>query len=219
MLQKYISTILIRYIYKEGINMLTKEQQTLVEDNLRLIGHFCKLYNYTYEEVYDVLAITLCKCASKYNPEQSAAFSTYVFRSFRNTMIQHKRAEKALSRNPENEILSLDYENINSNNGDMFTLKDIIPDGDANINMSSRMYWNDFWKWAEKNYTKRECETLRYLVLGYRPCVIAQKLGVTKQAVNCYMKGLRAKVAKAYQENTEFRNIIDGFRELINSKV
>ena len=201
---------------KEGINILTKEQQTLVEDNLRLIGHFCKLYNYTYEEVCDLLAITLCKCASKYNPKQSAAFSTYVFRSFRNEIVRCKRAEKALSRNPENGILSLDYENLNSNSGDVFTLKDLIPDRNVDTNINGRMYWNDFWTWAEKNLTRRERETLRYLVLEYRPCVIAKKLGVTKQAVNWYMKGLRAKVAKAYQKNIEFRNMIDGFREMVD---
>lgn len=188
-------------------------------NNHKLIGHFCKIYHYTYEEVYDRLAIALCKCALTYDPTKNTVFSSYAFQGFRNEMSHYKKEKRALKRNSENGLLSLDYENINHNSNETFTLKDIIPDNSAGKTMNSKMYWNDFFLWAEKYLTKKEQEVLKYLIAGYRPYKIASILKVTRQAISSRINSLQNKMTKSYKETNEFKDIVDGFKELINDKI
>lgn len=108
---------------------LNDEQRKLVEDNHNLIWWFihnkCPSAPYI-DDIYGMLAIVLCNCALKYNPERGA-FSTLVIRSFRSMIARHwylaKMAPRAIHLE---DMMSLDYE-YNTGN-DAYTPKDIIPD-------------------------------------------------------------------------------------------
>lgn len=108
---------------------LNDEQRKLVEDNHNLIWWFihykCPSAPYI-DDIYGMLAIVLCNCALKYDPEKGA-FSTLVTRAFSNIVARYWRLAKMAPRAIHLEdMMSLDFEY--SHGEDVCTPKEFIPD-------------------------------------------------------------------------------------------
>jgi RNA polymerase sigma factor (sigma-70 family) len=74
------------------VSMLPSERNKLIEDNMGLVGKVIKdrvefvdgIGIYTYDDLYQIGCIGLCKAADAYRPGGRASFSTYAYVSIRN---------------------------------------------------------------------------------------------------------------------------------------
>lgn len=109
---------------------MTTEQETLVESNLRLVDFVIrrKFPRWReigeYEDVQQIGRIGLCKAAQTYDPDKGRMFSTYAVKCIRNELKMALRCVNALSRDGEDQRLSMDA--VLGDDG--FTLADLVPD-------------------------------------------------------------------------------------------
>ena len=68
---------------------LNDEQKKLAEENHGLIFKFMKLKNLDFEELYGLLAISLCKAAFLYKSNLGYSFTTYAFKCMETDYINY----------------------------------------------------------------------------------------------------------------------------------
>lgn len=108
---------------------MTKEQQKLVESNIKLAYKFATQYKNSYtcefDDLVQIASVGLCKAAITYDPSKNYKFSTYAYVTMRNEILQLKR-KKRIEDNYA--TLSLDSESYSdTTNNTVGTLSDIIP--------------------------------------------------------------------------------------------
>ena len=108
---------------------MTKEQQKLVESNIKLAYKFATQYKNSYtcefDDLVQIASVGLCKAAITYDPSKNYKFSTYAYVIMRNEMLQLKR-KKRIEDNYS--VLSLDSESYSDTTNDTeFSLSDVLP--------------------------------------------------------------------------------------------
>lgn len=112
---------------------MTAEQETLIEDNLRLVDFVIrrKFPRWReigeYEDVQQIGRIGLCKAAQTFDPAKGHTFSTFAVKCIRNELKMALRAVNALSHEGETKSISL-YSLIGE---DATELLNLIPDPSA----------------------------------------------------------------------------------------
>lgn len=112
---------------------MTAEQEKLVEDNLLLVDFVIrrKFPRWReigeYEDVRQTGRVGLCKAAQTYDADKECRFSTYAVKCIRNELKMALRSVNALSRDGEDQRLSMDAVLGDED----LTLADLVPDPGA----------------------------------------------------------------------------------------
>lgn len=162
--------------------MLTPEQKKIVEENHNLIYFYINNNDLDESEYYDLLALSLCKAAKKFDPSKSK-FSTFALHCFKMDHwieLRNKKAKKrdALVISLSSEICQLcpDRENGRTE------LYDIIP-GDRDV--FDKMILLDIPKLLDDD---RLVEICKLSYLGYGQQEIADMIGVSQSLVSRQLK-------------------------------
>lgn len=118
---------------------LTKEQCSLVENNLKLVTFTVKRFAtqhqdrvFTFQDLFQIGCIGLCKAARVYNPASGYTFSTFAYRVIQNELFQFFRSQRAKARKTSFVLLSLD-EPIRFHKGGQALASDVVPDPDMDV--------------------------------------------------------------------------------------
>lgn len=141
------------------MDILTKQQQKLVEDNLNLAYTYVHKYNYKYgfdfEDAVSFAFIGLVKAASSFDSYRNVKFSTYAFVCISNEFrMEGRRINKYNKLN-----ITQSLQDTISLEDDSIVLEDIIP--------SFRDYFEDFefieqLKYAYEQLTEKEKQVISY---------------------------------------------------------
>ena len=168
------------------------DKKRLIEDNMTLVYHVLHKHYPTFVANEDVVQegyLGLCNAARLWD-ETKSKFSTYAYQSILNQVrLYFKREMKQV------DTLSLDID-VKHDDGGQSTVHDIIPDM-----YSSSMYdISDFDVFSE-SLTNKEQEVLALLKEGNTQNQIAEKTGVSQQAVNQVVRRIKRKWRNAHGEN------------------
>lgn len=167
--------------------MLTKEQKTLVEENIGLIPFTMEKNGIVdYDEWYGVLAEGLCLAALNYDPTLSK-FSTFAIHCMENK-IRHER-RKTFSLKRRGITISLDEPvNLEDSHKEL-TLQDIIG--------TSLAVDEQFISFRLEEYlTDKELFIIDLLMKGFGQEYIARKLNMSQANVSRVIKKIRNKIKK-----------------------
>lgn len=159
--------------------MLTSEQKKIVEDNHNLIYFYINKNNLDENEYYDLLALSLCKAAKKFDPSKSK-FSTFALHCFKMDHLIEIRNKKAVKRDAL--VISLSDKIYTSDDGKETELVEIIP-GDRDV--FDKMILMDIPKLLDDDRLVQICK-LSYL--GYGQQEIAYMVGVSQSLVSRQLK-------------------------------
>ena len=169
----------------------TQEYHQLVEENERLIYGFCKKYGLRPEEIYDVLAIALCKAAKNYDPEYGASFSSFAYQAMDNEM---KAIHRKDARNNPNEIQTVLFEDLMPSRwddaGEAPNALEILSDGkdftvDLDYSVDIKRFFNCL--------NQKEKSILSMILQGCSTKDIGNAIGRTRQSVTNDLRKIRYK--------------------------
>ena len=171
---------------------LIEEQRKLIEENHNLIYGFLKKNELDEEEYYDIAAIGLCKAAMQYNSTKGE-FSTFAYKCMKNK-ISHQWSYDARKRRIPKDLIysyntSYDKEKQEWRNSEaMYTIwnKNGRDTADIFIEEEKISKFLSLLKEEEQLIVK-------YLVSGFIHREIANKIGVTEQAVSQRVRYIRRK--------------------------
>ena len=168
--------------------MLTKEQRTLVEENMGLIPFTMKKNGLTpdYDEWYGVLAEGLCLAAMNYDATVSQ-FSTFAIHCMENK-IRHE-IRKTFSLKRRGITISLDEPIHLEDSHKELTLQDII-----GTSLSVDEQFISFR--LEEYLTDKELFIIDLLMKGFGQEYIARKLNMSQASVHRILKEIRNKIKK-----------------------
>lgn len=137
---------------------LTLSEKKFVEDNHNLIYKFCNTNKINISDFYDVLAISLCKCAQAYNSEKSNV-STFVINCMKNAYITEIRKE---NRNNENMFLHQDINELGKTS-EIFNTNEIVNLIEIKDFISSLSpFEKEFITFIDEGYTQQEISNMFY---------------------------------------------------------
>lgn len=168
--------------------MLTKEQKTLVEDNIGLIPFTMKKNGIAsdYDEWYGVLAEGLCLAALNYDSTLSK-FSTFAIHCMENK-IRHER-RKTFASMRRGITISLDEPIRLEDSHKELTLQDIVG--------TSLAVDEQFISFRLEEYlTDKELFIIDLLMKGFGQEYIARKLNMSQANVYRILKEIRNKIKK-----------------------
>ena len=168
--------------------MLTKEQKTLVEENIGLIPFTMKKNGIAsdYDEWYGVLAEGLCLAALNYDSTLSK-FSTFAIHCMENK-IRHER-RKTFASMRRDITISLDESIHLEDSHKELTLQDII-----GTSLSVDEQFISFR--LEEYLTDKELFIIDLLMKGFGQEYIARKLNMSQANVYRILKEIRNKIKK-----------------------
>lgn len=134
--------------------MLNETQKKLASENVQLISHVFKKYDWDIEQYWDVGAIGLCYAALKYDESKGLAFSTLACTCIKNEMLKIFQSQNCQKRLDGKQLLSLD-QTYTDNEGNGYTLGDYLP---ARINVESEVLLKLM---LESNYNSLRTDTER----------------------------------------------------------
>ena len=107
--------------------MLSKEQQKLVEDNIKLVSFVIKLHDVEFnQDLYQQGCLGLCKAAKTFDPSKGFTFSTYATKGIWNEIGMDFRKINRHTKYLKNSI-SFDQV-LSTQHGESVLVQDIIPD-------------------------------------------------------------------------------------------
>lgn len=171
---------------------LTKEQQNLVEDNVKLVYHYMNKRCLDSEEYEDLLYIALCKAAQTYDPSHNVKFSTYVYAIFSNEIRMAWRKDGGKRRTHNVFVISGDAP-IFRKDGDECekTVFDILDSNSTTIDdVITRADFDLFMK----SLSERDRNIITLRLNGYAQTQIAKTLGYSQS----YVARILAKCLRAF---------------------
>lgn len=157
--------------------MLSAEQQKIVssEDSLKLVNSILKKLGIRNDEDLRQDAMYyLCKCISRFDPEQGTKWTTY---AYKNVMMYVKSTKK---RQMQKQIHSIDFTSFADNTADL-----VISRQQPKVSLT---FLN------QCNAEERNILRLRYL--GYKVHEIGAMYGCSRQYVSQRLKEIREKLLK-----------------------
>jgi RNA polymerase sporulation-specific sigma factor len=158
--------------------MLTPKQKKIVEDNHNLIYFYINKNNLDENEYYDLLALSLCKAAKKFDPSKGK-FSTFAMHCFKMDHLIEIRDKKAAKRDAL--VISLSSETCPDSENRRTELYDIIP-GDRDV--FDKMILLDIPKLLDD----RLAHICKLSYLGYDQQEIADMIGFSQSLVSRQLK-------------------------------
>lgn len=163
---------------------MTKEQEDLIVDNLKLVYKALQRKNMNTEDMRSEATLRLCESIDKFDPNKGE-FSTFVYMVVETTIKRYFRENDALKRKIHNEYLySLD--------------KEMYEDTDCYDFIEDDFHGIDDYETTEiiNNIQMKEIEkkVFNMLILGYKQEEIAKVLKCTKQYISIIKKNLKEKI-------------------------
>lgn len=167
-------------------SQLTERQRKLVEKNHNLIYKFAYQHKLPIDDYYDLLAISLCEAAKKYD-ESRGAFSTFAYTYMMNSFRKHYRHIHTQKYVPDEKMFSYDNNNM---------IGYFADDNNDFDDIDTKIMFDSFCN----SLTKKEKEVAELLFRGASQAETAEALSCSRQNIN----GLVSKIQK------KFSNYLDG---------
>ena len=194
---------------------LTLEQQEMVENNHNLIYDFCKRFNYSLDEYYDLCAIGLCKAVMHYN-EVRGKFSTFAYRCMHNEIGAATYKSKAWKSSKNLKTISFDEPLHITKEGKPVTVEDMLDTKGREVAGVLDI------EEAMRRLNKLNTIELKVLVLymqGYSNSEVSEILGLTLQSCRQLAYTGRKKYKGGYtqkaQMSPEKQRILDYIRSFM----
>jgi len=186
---------------------LSKEQQNLVENNLRLVYYVVNKQDtsrYEYDELISIGKIGLCKAACTFKLSKNVGFSTYAYRCIRNELYMFFRdGYKGLVSSVDTTVVAVDT------NGKEKYLIEIFSDNKT-LNMEDifiiRISIADVLEYILNNMSPIEIMVLLFTVGNMSQRDIANLLNYSQSYVSRLAKNQRKKLKK-YDADTNYERI------------
>lgn len=189
---------------KKEVVSLTEEQKRLVEDNHNLIYGYINKYKLS-DEVYDILAIGLCKAAMEYS-ENKGKFSTFAYLCMSSEMYHDWLYHNRVHRVSLNKIISystprseIDY-NWKDKDYDSY-LDYLTAPNEFESNVESIVIANELFNEIKSKVKNNQLIVLEMLLQGFKNKEIIKKLDCSKQNVDRHIKTIRDKMKKIIETN------------------
>ena len=157
---------------------MTKEQECLVVNNLKLVRWFCHKFHIDYEEFNDVLYESLVKAALKYDTSLDIQFSSFAVTVMKNDYL--KQCYRNNRFKPEGTISLDSIANPDADN--KVPLVDILSGREQKIDA----YTSEailFAEWFNKQ-TPRNKKIMVLLGLGNSGTEIGKEIGISRQRIS-----------------------------------
>ena len=168
---------------------LTEEQRKLVNDNIGLVKKFFEKKRLKYDDWYDLMCITLCEAAITFDPEKGK-FSTHAFWKMQQKLTNEATNMNISKRGNNDKTMRLD-QTIRVDN-ESYTLAELIA-SDDNVEESAVLRKN--MADMMKRLTKVQQIIAAELAKGTTQKEIGEKLGLSQQLINTYIKQMRIELA------------------------
>lgn len=163
---------------------MTKEQELLVLNNLKLVRWFCYKFHFDYEEYNDVLYESLVKAALNYNVLTGMQFSSYAIAAMKNDAI--KQLQLAERCKPSGTV-SLDS-NLNTQSEETSTMLEVVESREQKVD-SFLSETVTFMEWFNKQ-TPRNKQIMVLFGRGHNGTEVAKSVGISRQRVNVIKQNL-----------------------------
>lgn len=168
--------------------LLTKQQQELIEQNHNLIYKFAHYKNLSIDEYYGILAIGICKAAKIYDKNKDK-FSTLAYYCMHNEVIDHWRYINKKSY-IEGNTFSYDALKCTDNGENNVSLIEIISNNcSVQDIVENKMFITSFIN----TLNEKEKKIMQLLIQGMKQYEVAIYLNCTIQNVNHFVKRIRKK--------------------------
>ena len=168
---------------------LTEEQRKLVEDNIGLVKKFVEKKKLKYDEWYDLMCVALCEAAITFNPEKGK-FSTHAFWKMQQKLTNEATNMNRSKRGNNDKPMRLD-QTVRVENED-YTLAELVA-SDDNVEESAVLRKN--MADMMKRLTRTEQIIAAELANGTTQKEIGDKMGLSQQCINAYIKVMRSRLA------------------------
>ena len=167
---------------------LTEEQRELVNNNIGLVKKFIEKNRLKYDDRYDLICIALCEAAITFNPEKGK-FSTHAFWKMQQKLTNEATNMNRNKRGNNDKPMRLD-QTVRVENED-YTLAELVASED-NVEESAMLRRN--MADMMKRLTQTEQIIAAELAKGATQKEIGNKMGLSQQAINAYIKVMRSRL-------------------------
>ena len=173
---------------RNGNKRLTEEQRELVNNNIGLVKKFIEKKRLKYDDWYDLMCIALCEAAITFNPEKGK-FSTHAFWKMQQKLTNEATNMNRSKRGNNDKPMRLD-QTVRFENED-YTLAELVASED-NVEESAMLRRN--MADMMKRLTQTEQIIAAELAKGATQKEIGNKMGLSQQAINAYIKVMRSRL-------------------------
>ena len=187
------------------IRLRTKEQEQLVIDNYRLVGHIIKKFksdNISQDDLFSVGTIGLIKAAISFDDSKSVKFSTYASKCISNEIsIFLKKENRYYSR-----VVSLDAP-VRSNQEELNSYHEIVHDINTSVfeQIEEKESVTKYINIALNTLNPMNRLIILYRISGMTFDSISKKFGVSKQNISQREKMSKEKI-QTYLNRTKIYN-------------
>ena len=169
------------------VQKLTKEQKRLVEENENMIHWYIRKKSLSYD-LYDVLAIALCKAALLFDETKGFQFSTLVYKCFSSEVSREERRRLATFRGGGEIPLSLDAKVYKGIDG-MCSLLELLDDErDFTREVEEKIIAKEAMKFLEENLNESDYKVYRLHLRFLGQTEIAKITGLSQSWVSRSIK-------------------------------
>ena len=166
---------------------LTSEQKRLVEENENMIHWYIRKNSLSYD-LYDVLAIALCKAALLFDETKGFQFSTLVYKCFSSEVSREERRRLATFRGGGEIPLSLDAKVYKGIDG-MCSLLELLDDErDFTREVEEKIIAKEAMKFLEENLNESDYKVYRLHLRFLGQTEIAKITGLSQSWVSRSIK-------------------------------
>lgn len=166
---------------------LTSEQKRLVEENENMIHWYIRKNSLSYD-LYDVLAIALCKAALLFDETKGFQFSTLVYKCFSSEVSREERRRLAIFRGGGEIPLSLDAKVYKGIDG-MCSLLELLDDErDFTREIEEKIIAKEAMKFLEENLNESDYKVYRLHLRFLGQTEIAKITGLSQSWVSRSIK-------------------------------
>lgn len=190
-----------------SIRLTLKEQEELVNKNLRLVHHLVGKLGVApsdYDDIVSIGTIGLIKAAASFDTSKGYKFATYAGRCINNEIFMHfRKANKDVNIASLEDILNTDKD------GNELTLIELLEDPDSNFveELGEREGVIKLISIILNLLEPRERLIMLYKMAGITQPVIAKKLGISQSYVSRLKEKLRGKVSEYITTTQQFKEV------------
>ena len=176
---------------------MTAVESRFLEKYHDIVYQFLKSEKLSIEDYYDVVIFGYLKAVRDYHRKESAqrySFRAVAYRSMKDCVYKHWRAEGTQKRKPEHGIVSLDYD-LNDGEGKETPLHDLIADRRNGIDdFETVCMMGNVVDALEDGGYKEAKKILKMLLEGYKETEIRRELQISKAEYRAQMSVIRGTV-------------------------
>lgn len=167
---------------------MTKEQETMVKNNMGLVTHIVIKFNGVaeFDDLFQVGCIGLIKAVRSFDISKGFAFATFATPVIRNEILMYLRRER-------NRIKTSSLNKI-INDENMYEVGDLI---ESNFSLDDEIVCRDLLKHLNIGLGKlnaRDRKIVIWYISGHKQDDIAKKIGVSQAQISRIIRGFREKV-------------------------